>query len=300
MSDHLTRDFRGYGATPPDPQWPGGARLALNFVVNIEEGSEPSVPDGDPASEQGLVEAGGDPIPGRNLAAETMFEYGSRVGFWRIARLFSQAGLPATAMACGLALERNPEICAWLRASDWDACAHGWRWEHHRLLSREEEAARIARTVAAFEQHLGAAPAGWYCRYGPGLATRELVVAQGGFLYDSDAYNDELPYWTEVNGTQHLVVPYSLSTNDAKFMRGGIATARQFFELLHDSVEMLCAEPHPKMLSVGLHLRVAGHPGRAAGLKRFLDHVAARQDVWVCRRSDIARHWRAVHPAPGG
>ncbi|WP_118134548.1 polysaccharide deacetylase family protein [Oceanicella sp. SM1341] len=298
MSAHLTRDFRGYGPTPPDPQWPGGAKLALNFVVNIEEGSEPSVPDGDAASEQGLVEAGGDPIPGRNLAAETMFEYGSRVGFWRIARLFAEAGVPATAMACGLALERNPEICDWLRASDWDACAHGWRWEHHRLLGREEEAERIARTVAAFERCLGVPPAGWYCRYGPSLATRELVVAQGGFLYDSDAYNDELPYWVAVNGAQHLVLPYSLSTNDAKFMRGGIATAGQFFEMLRDSVEMLCAEPHPKMLSVGLHLRIAGHPARAAGLKRFLDYLAGRPDVWVCRRSDIARHWRETHPAP--
>ena len=179
MSDHLTRDFTGYGPTPPDPKWPGDAKLALNFVVNIEEGSEPSVPDGYADTEASLTEAGGDPIPGRNLAAESMFEYGSRVGFWRIARLFTERGLPATAMACGLALERNPEICAFLRGSDFDACGHGWRWEHHRKLTRDEEKDRIARTVSAFQTHLGAPPAGWYCRYGPSLNTRELLVEHG-------------------------------------------------------------------------------------------------------------------------
>ncbi|RWR26169.1 chitin deacetylase [Sinirhodobacter populi] len=293
---HLTRDFQGYGATPPDPRWPNGAKLALNFVINIEEGGEPSVPDGDAATEQGLTEAGGDPMPGRNLAAESMFEFGSRVGFWRLARMFSERGMPATAMACGLALERNPEIAKWLRASNFDTCAHGWRWEHHRKLTREEEAARIAKTVETFRQLLGTAPEGWYCRYGPSLNTRALIVEHGGFLYDSDAYNDELPYWTQVAGKDHLVLPYSLATNDAKFMRGGIATAQDFFEYLRDSVTLLCDEPSPRMLSIGLHLRVAGHPGRAMGLKRFLDWVSTRDDVWICRRGDIARHWIAAHP----
>lgn len=298
MSDHLTRDFVGYGPTPPDPKWPGGAKLALNFVLNIEEGGEPSVPDGDPATEQGLVEAGGDAMPGRNLAAETMFEYGSRVGFWRLARMFADRGLPATAMACGLALQRNPMICDWLGGSDFDICAHGWRWEHHRALTREEEAARIARTYEAITSLTGKPPEGWYCRYGPSLNTRELVVAHGGFAYDSDAYNDELPYWTRVTGVPHLVLPYSLVTNDAKFLRGGLATGDDFFACLKDSVDVMCAEPGGRMLSVGLHLRIAGHPARAAGLARFLDDVMARDDVWICRRSDIARHWRRVHPPP--
>ena len=298
MTDHLLRDFAGYGPTPPDPQWPGGAKLALNFVLNIEEGGEPSVPDGDPASEQGLVESGGDPMPGRNLAAETMFEYGSRIGFWRLARMFAERGLPATAMACGLALQRNPLICDWLRTSDFDICAHGWRWEHHRALTRAEEADRIARTHETIARLTGKVPEGWYCRYGPSLNTRELVVAHGGFAYDSDAYNDELPYWTRVAGTPHLVVPYSLATNDAKFLRGGLATGDDFHAFLKDSVDVMCAEPGARMLSVGLHLRVAGHPGRAAGLARFLDDVMARDDVWICRRSDIARHWQRLHPAP--
>lgn len=298
MTDHLLRDFAGYGPTPPDPQWPGGAKLALNFVLNIEEGGEPSVPDGDPATEQGLIESGGDPMPGRNLAAETMFEYGSRIGFWRLARMFADRGLPATAMACGLALQRNPLICDWLRTSDFDICAHGWRWEHHRALTRAEEADRIARTHKTIARLTGKAPEGWYCRYGPSLNTRELVVAHGGFSYDSDAYNDELPYWTRVAGTPHLVVPYSLATNDAKFLRGGLATGDDFYACLKDSVDFMCAEPGARMLSVGLHLRVAGHPGRAAGLARFLDDVMARDDVWICRRGDIARHWRKLHPAP--
>ncbi|WP_349295637.1 polysaccharide deacetylase family protein (plasmid) [Thioclava sp. 'Guangxiensis'] len=295
-NSHLERDFRGYAGALPQAQWPNGARLALNFVINIEEGSEPSVPDGDEATEQGLTEAGGDPMPGRNLAAETMFEYGSRIGFWRIAKMFAERGLPATAMACGLALERNPEITEWIRQSEFDVCAHGWRWEHHRKLSREDEASRIARTVDCFKRLLGAPPEGWYCRYGPSLNTRALLVEHGGFLYDSDAYNDELPYWTRVDGKDHLVLPYSLATNDAKFMRGGIATAQDFFEYLRDSVEFLCAEEEPRMLSVGLHLRVAGHPGRALGLRRFLDWVKERDDVWICRRSDIAHHWAKTHP----
>lgn len=300
MTNHLERDFEGYGNNPPDPKWPSDAKLALNFVVNIEEGSEPSVPDGYLDTEAGLTEAGGDPIPGRNLAAETMFEYGSRVGFWRIARLFNERGLPATAMACGLALERNPAICDFLKTSDFDACAHGWRWEHHRNLTRDEEAERIARTVEAFRRHLGQAPAGWYCRYGPSLNTRSLLVAHGGFAYDSDAYNDELPYWTKVGQTAHLVVPYSLVTNDAKFLRGGLATAEDFFISLKDAFDWLRAEgaEHAKMMSIGLHLRIAGHPGRAAGLARFLDYAIKHDDVWICRREDIARHWAATHPYP--
>jgi len=299
--EHLTRDFVGYGSQAYDPKWPNGARLALNFVINVEEGSEPSILDGDAVSETALTEGGSGNFPGRDLAAESMFEYGSRVGFWRVARLLEERGFPATVMACALALERNPDIRKYLRKSAFDVCAHGWRWEQHRGLSIDEERERIARTVRSMEASIGTAPEGWYCRYGPSINTRNLLVEHGGFLYDSDAYNDELPYWVKVGDRNHLVVPYSLTNNDAKFMRGAMATADQFFQFLRDAFDLLYAEgkQSPKMMSVGLHLRIAGHPGRAAGLQRFLDHVSRHDGVWVCRRGDIARHWHQHHqPSP--
>jgi peptidoglycan/xylan/chitin deacetylase (PgdA/CDA1 family) len=294
---HLTRDFIGYGARPPHPHWPDGARLALNLVLNYEEGSEPSVPDGDPESEIGLTEGGAKQVDGRDLAAESMFEYGSRVGYWRLARILAERQMPATVMACALALERNPEVCRHIRDSRFDICAHGWRWERHTSLSEDVERDRIARTVASLERTVGARPLGWYCRYGPGLNTRRLLVEEGGFLYDSDSYNDELPYWVEVGGRRHLVVPYSLVSNDTKFMRGAIGTAGQFFEFVRDAFDLLYREGRdaPRMMSVGLHLRVAGHPGRAAGLERFLDHVARHAGVWLCGRNEIAQHWLRHH-----
>jgi len=287
------RDFVGYGARPPHPRWPGGARLALNFCLNYEEGSEPSFPDGDGVSEAGLTEGGAGAFEGRDLAAESMFEYGSRVGFWRLARLLSERGMTATVFGCALALERNPAVCAAIRELGYDICAHGWRWERHQTLTREEEVESIERSV-------GRRPEGWYCRYGPSLNTRGLIEEEGGFLYDSDAYNDELPYWLRraPEARPHLVVPYGLAINDAKFMRGSLATAQQFFEFLRDSFDLLLREgaEAPRMMSVGLHMRVAGHPGRAAGLERFLDHVRRHDDVWICGRADIARHWHQHHP----
>ncbi|TCR94947.1 allantoinase PuuE [Rhizobium sp. BK418] len=296
-SEHLTRNFIGYGAKGYDPRWPDGARLALNLVLNVEEGAEPSVIDGDATSEAALTEGGSGSFPGRDLAAESMFEYGSRVGFWRLSRLLDERGLPATVMACALALERNPEISHYLRSSQFDVCAHGWRWEQHRGLSLDEERERISRTVRSIQSSIGSVPEGWYCRYGPSVNTRNLLVEHGGFSYDSDAYNDELPYWVRVGDQHHLVVPYSLTNNDAKFMRGAMATAEQFFQFLRDAFDFLYAEGKqtPKMMSVGLHLRIAGHPGRAAGLQRFLDHVSRHDGVWVCRRGDIARHWHQHH-----
>lgn len=295
------RDFVGYGRKPPLPRWPGEARLALNICINYEEGSEPSVPDGDAATESGLTEGGAGGFDGRDLAAESMFEYGSRVGFWRLTRLLSERGMDATIFGCALALERNPEACEAIRALKYDVCAHGWRWERHQFLTEAEERDRIRRTVESITRTLGERPHGWYCRYGPSLNTRRLVIEEGGFLYDSDAYNDELPYWLCGLERPHLVVPYGLTINDAKFIRGGMSTAQQFFEYLRDSFDMLYREGRtaPKMMSVGLHLRVTGHPGRAVGLERFLDHVRQHEDVWVCRRADIARHWYASHPAPG-
>ncbi|MDF1720569.1 MAG: polysaccharide deacetylase family protein [Minwuia sp.] len=302
MSLDLDRDFIGYGPTPPNPQWPGGARLALNFVLNYEEGSEPSHADGDGVSETGLTELGtaASGVPGRDLAAESMFEYGARVGVWRLLRLFSDRDLPLTVFACAQALERNPAVAHAIAAADHDICAHGLRWVRHTDLDEASERAQIAAAYAAIERATGRRPDGWYCRYAPGLNTRRLVVEHGGFLYDSDSYADELPYWTMVTGQPHLIVPYSLTTNDTKFVRGGMSMGDQFTAFLRDSVEMLVEEgrDHPKMMSVGLHARVIGHPARARALGGFLDEMAARNDVWVTRRVDIAHHWLARHPPP--
>jgi peptidoglycan/xylan/chitin deacetylase (PgdA/CDA1 family) len=230
-----------------------------------------------------------------------MFEYGSRVGFWRILRQFQERSLPMTVFGCALALERHPPAAAAIQAAGYDLCCHGWRWVKHYTLDEAEEREHIRRAVASLQQTVGDRPLGWYCRYGPSLATRRLLVEEGGFLYDSDAYNDELPYWVRVGATPHLIVPYGLMTNDVKFARNGMVTADEFFALCRDAFDLLLAEgkTQPKMMSVGLHCRLAGHPARAAGLARFLDYVSQHRDaVWVSRRLDIARHWRALHPAP--
>lgn len=292
------RDFIGYGATPPHPRWPDGKRIALNFVINYEEGSEPSYPDGDGVSEGGLGE-GGSPGQGRDLAAESMFEYGSRVGFWRLMRLLTERDVPATIFGCAVALERNPEAVAAIRRADFDTCCHGRRWILHQNLTEDEERSEIAAAVETITKLFGAPPAGWYCRYSPGVNTRRLLVEHGGFLYDSDSYNDELPYWRNMPGGRcHLVVPYSLTTNDGKFSRGAMATADDFFIFCRDTFDMLWDEgaTQPKMMSIGLHMRLIGHPGRAAGLARFLDYVLQKPDVWLCRRIDIANHWHAQFP----
>ncbi|WP_439580451.1 polysaccharide deacetylase family protein [Elioraea sp.] len=302
MPYQVRRDFVGYGATPPDPRWPNGARLAVNFVMNYEEGSEPSMQDGEGHTETGLTEAHGlnQVKSGRDLAAEGMFEYGSRVGFWRLMRLFQERNLPLTVFGCALALERNPEAAAALRASGFDVCSHGWRWIKHFELSEEEEREHISRAVASFQRTVGARPEGWYCRYGPSVNTRRLVVEEGGFLYDSDYYGDELPFWVTVDGRGHLVVPYSLTNNDGKYA-GWMGTSEQWFSFIRDAFDMLLAEGArtPRMMSVGLHMRLIGHPARAVGLARLLDHMMARDDVWICRRIDLARHWAATHPYPG-
>ena len=298
MTTPYLRDMIGYGPNPPNPQWPNGARLALNFVLNYEEGSEASFADGDGYSESTLTESGGQDVQGRDLAAESMYEYGSRVGFWRIIRLFQARHLPLTIFGCALALERNPLAAQAIVQAGYDVCCHGWRWEKHYELNAMEEREHIHTAIASLQQTVGARPLGWYCRYGPSVNTRRLVVEEGGFLYDSDAYNDELPYWVSVSGRHHLVIPYGLTNNDARFVRGSFATGTEFCEFLSDAVDLLCAEGthQPKMMSVGLHLRLIGHPGRAAGLARFLDRIAARSDVWTCRRVDIARHWYANFP----
>ena len=303
MRYEVKRDFVGYGRDTPDPRWPGQARIAVNFVLNVEEGSEPSMQDGEGYTETGLTEAQARAaIPrGRDLAAEGMFEYGSRAGFWRILRLFEERRLPLTFFACALALERNPQQAAAIRASGHDVCSHGWRWVKHYEMDEATEREQIARAVASFRQTLGQAPEGWYCRYGPSVNTRRLVVEHGGFLYDSDYYGDELPLWVTVQGHGHLVVPYTLTVNDTRHFVGN-GTSSEWFEFCRDQFDLLYEEGQqgrPKMMSVGLHSRITGHPARAVGLKRLLDHIAGHRDVWITRRIDIARHWAVTHPYPG-
>ena len=302
MQDVYDRDLIGYGANPPDPKWPKGARLALNFVINVEEGSEPSVQDGEGFTEVQHTEAFGraQGLDGRDLAGEGMFEYGSRVGIWRLLRMFEERKLPLTLFVCALALERNQPLADAIRTSDHDVCSHGWRWIKHYQLSEAEEREHIRKAVVSLEATTGQRPLGWYCRYGPSLNTRRLVVEHGGFLYDSDYYGDELPFWKTVDGQPQLVVPYSLTNNDGKYA-GWMGTSDDWFSFIRDAFDILYEEglTQPKMMSVGLHPRLIGHPARAMGLKRFLDYVTAKPDVWVTRRVDIARHWIETHPYSG-
>ena len=302
MSWQPTRDLVGYGANPPDPKWPNGARIAVNFVMNYEEGSEPSVQDGEGYTETGLTESTSSSIglDGRDLAGEGMFEYGSRVGFWRLMRAFQERGLPMTVFGCALALERNRQAATAIAKSGFDVCCHGWRWVKHFTLSEAEEREHIARAVKSLKQTVGDRPAGWYCRYGPSVNTRRLLVEEGGFTYDSDYYGDELPFWQTVQGKPHLVVPYSLTNNDGKFAVT-MSTADQWFNLVKDAFDVLYREgaQHPKMMSVGMHMRILGHPARTAGLWRLLDYLKNQQGVWITRRIDIANHWIKTHPFPG-
>jgi peptidoglycan/xylan/chitin deacetylase (PgdA/CDA1 family) len=293
----VTRDLFGYGRHRPDPRWPDGARLAVNIAVNIEEGAEDSVGDGAARSEAPLTDAAdaGADVPGRDLAAESMMAYGSRVGFWRVHRLLTERGLVATASACAVALERNPDVATAARAAGWDLLGHGYRFTKHYLLSPQQEHRQLELALASFEQTWGARPAGWYCRYGPSLHTREILVRAGGFSYDSDAYDDELPYWTRVGERPHLVIPHTFSNNDNKYAKGWWATSEDAFTYLRDAFDVLYAEGGA-MLVVSVHPRLTGHPARAAGFARFLDHVRGHEDVWVCTRSAIADHWRRTHP----
>lgn len=296
------RDFVGYANRPPTLRWPNNAGVAVNFVLNYEEGSEYSIANGDGRSETALIEVNAARVPAgsRDLASESMYEYGSRVGFWRVAKLFEARGLPLTIFAAALALENNAEVAKAIAASDWDIVAHGYRWIEHYHLSEEAEREHIAKAYTSIEKSTGRAPQGWYCRYSPSEHTRRLVVEHGGYGYDSDAYNDDVPYWTAVGGTPHLVLPYSLVTNDAKLLAGGgIENSADYAQFLIDSFDVLAAEGRstPRMMSVGMHPRVIGHPGRLAGIVKFLDHLAGRDDVWIARRSDIAAHWRANMPA---
>ena len=291
------RDLVGYGERPPDPRWPGGARVALSLVLNYEEGGERTPLEGDPASEAFLHEViGAPPTEGRrNLNVESMFEYGSRVGFWRVHRVLTSHDAATTVFAVGQALERNSAAARAMVDAGWEVASHGWRWIDYLELPEDEERAHLRRSIEAIERACGMRPVGWYTGRGS-EATRRLVVEEGGFLYDSDSYADELPYWVEVAGHDHLVVPYTLDANDFKFLlANGFVTAADFAEYLIDALDVLRAEGS-RMLSVGLHCRIVGRPGRIGGLDRFLCHVRECGDVWVATRADIARHWHAQHP----
>jgi peptidoglycan/xylan/chitin deacetylase (PgdA/CDA1 family) len=288
------RDFVGYGRHVPKVRWPGGARIAVSIVLNYEEGSEYCHPNGDRRND-GLTEMiyAVDPQY-RDLCAESIFEYGSRAGVWRLERLLTELQIPITFYACAVALERNLEVAAWLREAGHEPCSHGWRWEEVWRLSREEEADHIRRAVLSIEATCGVRPRGWYCRYGASVHTRELLVEDGGFVYDSDAYNDDLPYYVEVKGTRHLVIPYSMTYNDAKFgSLPSYGAPSDFVDNLKRGFDQLWAEgdTHPRMMSIGLHPRLIGQASRIHALREFLEHAGKKGKVWFARRIDIANWW---------
>lgn len=322
MSQHNTqypRDMIGYGRNPPHARWPGGARIAVQFVLNYEEGAENNVLHGDAASETFLSEIiGAQAFPMRHMSMETLYEYGSRAGLWRLLRVFEQRRLPLTVFGVALALQRNPDAVAAFSELGHEIACHGLRWISYQSIDEATERAHMAEAVQIFKDLTGAAPLGWYTgRDSPN--TRRLVVEHGGFAYDADHYGDDLPFWQQVEHARadgdkasapHLVVPYTLDTNDMRFAAAqGFNSGTQFFDYLKDAFDVLYQEgdpaglDRPKMLSIGLHCRIAGRPARAAALARFLDYVQGHDKVWVTRRIDIANHWRETHPcshASGG
>ncbi|MFO0482390.1 MAG: allantoinase PuuE [bacterium] len=300
--DSDPRDLVGYGRMPPHADWPGGARIAVQFVLNYEEGAENCVLHGDRASETFLSEIiNAQAFEMRHMSMESMYEYGSRVGAWRLLREFERRRMPLTVFGVSMALERHPELVAAMVEAGHEIACHGWRWISYQNVDEATERAHMKHAVEVIRRMTGSAPVGWYTgRDSPN--TRRLVVEHGGFLYDADSYADELPYWVPVADGQHLVVPYTLDANDMRFASAqGFNAGDQFFNYLRDSFDVLYAEGEdlPRMLSIGLHCRLVGRPGRFRALQRFLDHIDAHDRVWVCRRADIARHWHDRHRAPG-
>ncbi|MCE2576490.1 allantoinase PuuE [Komagataeibacter sp. FNDCR2] len=295
------RDLVGYAGNPPDAQWPGGARIAVQFVINYEEGAENSVLHGDRGSEAFLSEmVGAQSIPGaRAIAMESLYEYGARAGFWRLHRIFTQRSRPLTVFGVAAAMARNPAAVAAMKDAGWEIASHGLRWIDYQHIPEAVERAHIHECIALHTELTGSRPLGWYQgRTSPNTA--RLIAEEGGFVYDADSYADDLPYYDRSNGRAQLIVPYTLDVNDMRFVAlNGFTEGEQFFNYLRDTFEMLYEEgaDRPRMMSVGLHCRVAGRPGRARAVARFLDYIAEREKVWVATRLDIARHWQKVHPA---
>lgn len=290
------RDLVGYGATPPAAGWPGGARVAVQFVINYEEGAENCVLNGDAGSEAFLSEmVGAASHPSRAMAMESLYEYGSRAGFWRLHRLFTERDLPVTVFGVAIAMAANPAAVEAMLAANWEIASHGLRWIDYQNVPEELERAHIAEAVALHTRLTGSRPLGWYQgRTSPNTA--RLIVEEGGFVYDADSYADDLPYWSHHHGKPQLIVPYTLDANDMKFVAlNGFAEGDQFSRYLIDTFEQLRGEGG-RMMSIGLHGRIVGRPARARALARFLDHVLASGDAWVARRIDIARHWQAEYP----
>ncbi|WP_115584281.1 allantoinase PuuE [Xanthomonas dyei] len=294
----VARDLIGYGATPPAAQWPGGARIAVQFVINYEEGAENCVLNGDAGSEAFLSEMVGAQAQAgaRAMAMESLYEYGSRAGFWRLHRLFAARAMPVTVFGVANALAANPDAVAAMQAAEWEIASHGLRWIDYQHIDEATERAHIAQAIAVHTRVTGNRPLGWYQgRTSPNTA--RLVAEEGGFVYDADSYADDVPYYDPRHGRAQLIVPYTLDANDMKFVAyNGFADGEPFFRYLRDSFEQLRSEGG-RMLSIGLHGRIVGKPARAAALARFVDHVLASGDAWVARRIDIARHWLQVHPA---
>jgi putative urate catabolism protein len=288
----------GYGRTPPQANWPGKARIAVQFVLNYEEGGENNVIHGDAASETFLSEIiGASAFPARHMSMESLYEYGSRAGFWRLHRLFQERGLPLTIFGVGAALALHRDAVSAMLEADWEIACHGLRWISHQTMPEAEEREQIRQAFALHRQITGSTPLGWYTgRDSPN--TRALVLEQGSVLYDSDSYADDLPYWVNGPAAPHLVIPYTLDTNDMRFATAqGFHTGDQFFTYLKDAFDVLYAEgaTTPKLLNIGLHCRIVGRPARLRGLQHFLDHIAKHDKVWVCRRVDVARHWHEHH-----
>ena len=297
--DNYPRDMVGYARKPPNPHWPGEARIAVQFVINYEEGGENCILHGDRTSEAFLSEIiGAQPLEGtRNMNIESIYEYGSRAGFWRLHRLFTQRALPVTVYGVTMALERNPDAVAAMLEASWEIASHGYRWVDYQCYDLKKEREHLHLAVEVHTRVTGERPVGWYTgRVSPN--TRRLVVEEGGFLYDSDSYADDLPYWVSDYGRPHLVIPYTLDNNDMRFATiQGFNSGEQFYAYLKDAFDVLYEEGQttPKMMSVGLHCRLAGRPGRARALERFLDYVQGHDQAWICKRIDIARYWHAHH-----
>jgi allantoinase len=293
------RDLIGYGKDPPHADWPGGARIAIQMVLNYEEGGENCILHGDPASEAFLSDVINPPaIPGaRHMSMEQIYEYGSRAGVWRLLRLFDRYKTPVTVFGVAMAMERNPAVVEAMLEAGHEIASHGWRWINYQDVPERVEREHLFRAIDIHKRLTGERPLGWYTgRTSPN--TRALVASEGGFLYDADDYSDDLPFWTEVGRRPHLIVPYTLEANDMRFSGTGLNTGEQFYSYLKDAFDVLYAEgeERPKMLSIGLHCRIVGRPGKMAGLERFIRYALGHQDVWFCRRVDIARHWRERHP----